>query len=352
MDELQIADVRCFRSDHTIPLAPLTFFVGENSTGKTTALAMARAAWDSYTLSTTVPFNDEPFMLGAYENIAHYHGGQGKRAKSFLIGFGIANPGSRKDQIDLLRWSGRFEDDRGQPRVCEATLSGSGVKVVLRKAISDNAVSVDKPAKSNVFIQVDDMNYSLPDTLIKRYQLPGAMIFSFDHVGMLLMVSQHETGQQEVVPARALDRCQKLIMNFRMALMAQGRPHAVAPIRSKPQRTYDPIYVDSTPEGSHVPGALAQLHDMRSLRRAGKAVLFPDKSVMEESQRIKDECTSNDSHVIALAVVSKARILCTQDGALMRDFKCAKLVKGPRGRVYRKCSHKALLRHHGSCEPK
>jgi len=44
--------------------------------------------------------------------------------------------------------------------------------------------------------------------------------------------------------------------------------------------------------------------------------------------------SSNDQHVIALARVSRARILYAIDGDLCEDFKDSRLVSTPRGRVY------------------
>src|SRR5437899_364063 len=39
----------------------------------------------------------------------------------------------------------------------------------------------------------------------------------------------------------------------------QPRPYAFAPVRSRPQRTYDPIRDEPDPEGQHVPMVLARL---------------------------------------------------------------------------------------------
>ena len=46
MDEIRLKDYRCFRDDQTAHLAPLTLLVGENSTGKTSFLAIIRALWE------------------------------------------------------------------------------------------------------------------------------------------------------------------------------------------------------------------------------------------------------------------------------------------------------------------
>jgi hypothetical protein len=45
-----------------------------------------------------------------------------------------------------------------------------------------------------------------------------------------------------------------------MALNPQKRPVALAPIRSRPERTYEPIRDQQAPEGRHVPVVLARIH--------------------------------------------------------------------------------------------
>ena len=46
MNEISIENFRCFHEKQTARLAPLTLLVGENSTGKTSFLAMVRALWE------------------------------------------------------------------------------------------------------------------------------------------------------------------------------------------------------------------------------------------------------------------------------------------------------------------
>ena len=60
-------------------------------------------------------------------------------------------------------------------------------------------------------------------------------------------------------------------------------------------------------------------------------------------------CKSNDKHVIALARVSGARLLCSGDKRLHQDFGNPELINGPRGHIYQNCSHKHLLTHEGGC---
>jgi len=46
MDQITLKNFCCFRDEQKARLAPLTLLIGENSTGKTSFLAMLRALWD------------------------------------------------------------------------------------------------------------------------------------------------------------------------------------------------------------------------------------------------------------------------------------------------------------------
>lgn len=71
--------------------------------------------------------------------------------------------------------------------------------------------------------------------------------------------------------------------------------------------------------------------------------------VEAETGRVDVDCRSNDAHVIALARVSGARLLCSSDGDLQADFTDRKLLRNPRGHVYQNREHTRLLTHNGRC---
>lgn len=87
------------------------------------------------------------------------------------------------------------------------------------------------------------------------------------------------------------------------------------------------------------------------LLRSGRARRIEDARVSEAAGELKDGglCRSNDHHVIALALVSGARVLCTRDRTLQEDFRNADLVTKPRGNIYQRREHGHLLRHSRSC---
>ena len=92
---------------------------------------------------------------------------------------------------------------------------------------------------------------------------------------------------------------------------------------------------------------------------AGRMRIINKSSVDKRTEQIKEEnlCRSNDPHVLALAQVSGARLLYSNDSRLQGDFKNGKLIDNPRGRVYSTLnsnefgnSHKRLLSRTDLCQ--
>ena len=92
--------------------------------------------------------------------------------------------------------------------------------------------------------------------------------------------------------------------------------------------------------------------------RVGRARKICDQMVVTEAEalRVQAICRSDDFHVLALARVSKARLLFTNDIPLQQDFGDFQIVNSPRGRVYTTLlfrdvtdTHKRLLRRNDLC---
>lgn len=69
---------------------------------------------------------------------------------------------------------------------------------------------------------------------------------------------------------------------------------------------------------------------------AGRLIEKDINEVNEKAQYLENmqACESGDYHVIALAQVSGARLLYSNDAALQEDFKSKRLIDKPRGKVY------------------
>ena len=73
-----------------------------------------------------------------------------------------------------------------------------------------------------------------------------------------------------------------------------------------------------------------------------------DDEVDLETSNLQDNanCRSDDAHVLALAKVSGARLLFTNDQALQNDFGNRGIVSGTRGKVYTTLKHQEIRRSH------
>ncbi len=73
------------------------------------------------------------------------------------------------------------------------------------------------------------------------------------------------------------------------------------------------------------------------LKRAGKLATLDNTAVDVQKESLKqdvDACKSSDHHILALALISKARLLYTNDRNLIKDFGNKELIDSPRGKVY------------------
>ena len=71
-------------------------------------------------------------------------------------------------------------------------------------------------------------------------------------------------------------------------------------------------------------------------RGAGQLTIFDDDELQPQVDYFDAHRSrrSNDPHVLALAIVSGARLLYSNDHALQQDFTDRNLIDGPRGRVF------------------
>jgi hypothetical protein len=65
-----------------------------------------------------------------------------------------------------------------------------------------------------------------------------------------------------------------------------------------------------------------------------------------KTNEVAQQCVSDDPHIIALALESGARFLCSLDQDLHTDFTNPQLVNAPRGHVYQNVAHEHLIRRH------
>ena len=69
---------------------------------------------------------------------------------------------------------------------------------------------------------------------------------------------------------------------------------------------------------------------------SGRVRIVDEAKVDERTEDIRraGACESDDPHILALAQISGARLLYSNDGDLQQDFKKKQLIDNPRGKVY------------------
>lgn len=273
MNEVTIANYRCFRGKQRAPLAPLTLLIGENSTGKTSFLAMIRALWDVAFGDRLPDFKEEPYDLGGFDEIAHYRGGRGGRAADFEAeaSFYVADDravDAKKRTTHSLRFASTFRP----------THPGTAPVPVIKRIEQDECWMESRLEADGHFFVFSTPNgaWRLADPLAS-VAAAGTVPLPFLLEPALFRVASKDADaelkpvslQGAAIPGDAdWERLSRLTGVFRAAWAGRQRPYASAPVRSKPHRTYDPGTATRDPEGEYVPMLLSDIY-ARDPRRWG-----------------------------------------------------------------------------------
>jgi len=259
--DLIIKDVRCFAGEQRINIRPLTFLVGENSTGKSTALGcfhvLATIPRFSLDIGSLTDFNQAPYLMGSFSDIARRDDKDNR--KDFSLGVALDVNSTCLDVFLEFKESG---SEASLSRVTLLFLRGG--KIVM-EVINSNGIKeqdsrywpadfhIDKADEEHFVIKLamEELLFLLRgfpyylDRILKRRQADskGNKLRKF----LLEKLSLSEQKDQLDSIADGLLRDLPEVISM-------------APIRSKPQRTYDPLTETKTPEGSDIPMFLMRLN--------------------------------------------------------------------------------------------
>lgn len=307
MTRVVFEGVRCFYHQHQCSIKPITLLVGENSSGKTTFLALTRLAWDVAmgNLSDDI-FNEEPFLLGAYEQIASWRGGKAGRAKSFLVGEQIdvklnsrqASHGLFGEQVQI---TARFSSQGSQSKLDEWVLECGHFKLTVTPSAKRGHLDLPAAILFDITVTTPQGSAAVNDFPAFRGGMNTNVLVDvvvrFIATEMGVQSTEKTTANQPIllneIELQTLSR-----ISSQVSSSIGLRPYAFAPIRTRPQRTYDPLKDVPKPEGSHVPMVLARTFSERSesserLRQAiemfGKmSGLFKSVEVKRKGQKESD----------------------------------------------------------------
>lgn len=243
---LTVENLRLFRKPTTFRIAPITLLVGENSSGKTTALAAIYEMLVNHERSTEIPLNRIPFHLGGRSDLLPRKGA------------GRPKLSGRGELEDLGAVSLGVSMNEDGP-----SISGFGA------LISES--SAGSLAYSRAWI-------NSPGELLPRHYDPAedAEALTFQQA---MYLSTRPRGV-EVFEQMYHSLNQVTRLQFRRGL-------AFAPMRARPRRTYDAASSQDDPEGEGFPHELRrqgeqhkQLPAYEAFRKLAKdAELFQDLKV-------------------------------------------------------------------------
>ena len=239
--KLIIEDVRCFAGRQEFNIRPLTFLVGENSTGKTTVLGcfeiLNNFMQGSY---QGLDFNIEPYQMGSFADIARR---SNPRKKSFRLGFAFYEEGEMEYVLDCIE-----RETGSEPIVLEEKFSFENGEIILKETEPQAGAEAFK-----VILEKTDQ--------IEKFTVETIQFFSGRHAFKQLeflassMQVEDEQDRSKLSPAKVEFQN---FLNLSLPVWNQAaffsfKTQSFAPTRSKPQRTYNPLKEAVTPEGSDMP---------------------------------------------------------------------------------------------------
>ena len=256
MESVTLENFRCFREKQTVRLAPLTLLVGENSTGKTSFLALIQVLAELVTgkARAAVPdFKQAPFDLGAFDDIVHDRG-RGGRPDCFSAGFsGPLDSNGSQIGIHLHHTFTKRE----------ASTIVANRRITVGEAWAEDRLEERDSYSLRVGIGNDRAVWHIRAVNPQTPRLPAiqwltGIVYEWQEAGGwydgVTVTSTHDEMFE------LTDGEEQQLSDLASLAFARDKslPFASAPIRAKPRRTYDPGRMEPEPEGDNVPMYLAE----------------------------------------------------------------------------------------------
>ena len=161
MKSVSASDFRCFGEEQKARLAPLTLFVGDNSTGKSSLMALIGVLWDALFSRHLQPdFSREPFDLGEFQNMVHYRGGRGGRRTSFTAGMELW---AKPDNSRSLEAKVTFHEKDGYPKAQSYVYTYDRYSIKVYNDSINATFTYDKPGGSPSTVHEFDLPEYAPN---------------------------------------------------------------------------------------------------------------------------------------------------------------------------------------------
>ena len=264
--DLTLQDVRCFQGEQRGSLRPITLLVGENSTGKTTFLGcyhVLRRLLPGSDFERILDFNEEPFAMGSFRDIVRSGRRPGGRIDQFKLGFSFEPPDRDSLPYRLLV---SFSEEGSQPVVSSLYFHFDGESYVGLRRIGLRNTIFETPDQEVTSGLPLGLAWTMLETMFAAEEdMLSLVIGRIDGEGGpfagLRPVYDYLNGvrQAHTRGARSRGKRSGRLPPFGVGGGQLPRMIPVAPLRSKPKRTYDPIRDSASPDGEHVPMLMMRL---------------------------------------------------------------------------------------------
>ena len=250
--KLIIEDVRCFAGRQEFEIRPLTFLVGENSTGKSTALGCFQILASQFTNTdeSALNFNTAPYKMGTFRNIVTR---KSPACDQFKLGFELGDKKIREFTVTLA----------------ERRQSNELVNKQVEIIFSDGRICFSEQHETMEYrhgnpFQIDTTNTDIAKNSFHILNGLGIIGFPSFFLADYLRVYYPEQDKINQPEGKALARFLEKQDSSRQHNLMVNRPFSFAPVRSRPERTYDPIREFEDPEGSDIPLFLMRVKSSRN----------------------------------------------------------------------------------------
>lgn len=263
-------------SNTCIPITDVNFLVGQNSTGKTSVLGLLKLfSGPRFLMQQGQDFGDEHVTFGHFSDMVSAHS---ENQTYFHIGLAWTRSPAKKGDEDTVVWLCTYVQNQGLPQLSSVTFYRDSKRMSIRYTGTHVHFKTEAATTSATPLEViqtlvpqwisehigDASSYEKLDTAhFPATRLPILIALSMiASVGEQANHDKAKTSRDFVIPG-GLE-------------VAFGQNIAwVAPIRTKPRRTYDELTLDFSPEGAHTPYLIRKT--LRSKKEAAKFKAFIHK---------------------------------------------------------------------------
>ncbi len=251
INEFILRDVRCFEGEQKFNIRPLTFLVGENSTGKSTMLGCFQALNNALHSDSedTIDFNSPPYEMGVFTDIARK---TKTSVEEFALGYNL-----EYDKDKILQYLITFyeKEDSSEPAISSIGLQlGKGKITFKQKESHPRDIGITLRKNKDEFIISINLQSS-----------PVGLELILFFLGIILEM-RYERNQVKASDA-IWKEFRKFLETNKPSPISRGwkyrrilPAYSIVPIRSEPQQTYNTLNTTQTPQDGEIPMLLMNLY--------------------------------------------------------------------------------------------